>query len=114
MATPWTPYRRYSKSLSIFVYPRLPASLPTQIDLLAASRCNMYSHALVAYLSELKTFAQKAASTFQTISNALVVKPKYDFCVLKELSQNEGIDEPKPPRSPIRAIDRDQSLFFAV
>lgn len=86
-----------------------------QIDLLAASRCNMYSHALVAYLAELKTFAQKAASTFQTISNALVVKPKYDFCVLKELSQNEGESEEAPKqRTPIRAIDKDQSLFFAV
>ncbi|XP_030571682.1 islet cell autoantigen 1 [Drosophila novamexicana] len=82
-----------------------------KIDLLAAARCNMYSHALVAYLAELKNFAQKAASTFQTISNALVVKPKYDFCVLKELSQNEGADA--PDTVPIEAVDKDQSLFFA-
>jgi len=82
-----------------------------QIDLLAAARCNMYSHALVAYVSELKSFAQKAASTFQTISKALILKPKYDFCVLKELSQNEGPSEEVPP---IEAVDSDQSLFFAV
>ncbi|EDW19636.1 islet cell autoantigen 1 [Drosophila mojavensis] len=82
-----------------------------KIDLLAAARCNMYSHALVAYLAELKNFAQKAASTFQTISNALVVKPKYDFCVLKELSQNEGADASETV--PIEAVDKDQSLFFA-
>ncbi|XP_016955859.1 islet cell autoantigen 1 [Drosophila biarmipes] len=81
-----------------------------KIDLLAAARCNMYSHALVAYVSELKSFAQKAASTFQTISKALTVKPKYDFCVLKELSQNEGPSEEVPP---IEAVDSDQSLFFA-
>ncbi|XP_034482017.1 islet cell autoantigen 1 [Drosophila innubila] len=86
-----------------------------KIDLLAAARCNMYSHALVAYLAELKTFAQKAASTFQTISNALVVKPKYDFCVLKELSQNEGAADDEDPKdvAPIEAVDKDQSLFFA-
>lgn len=72
----------------------------------------MYSHALVAYLAELKNFAQKAGSTFQTISNALVVKPKYDFCVLKELSQNEGADAPEV--TPIETVDKDQSLFFAV
>jgi len=71
----------------------------------------MYSHALVAYVSELKSFAQKAASTFQTISKALILKPKYDFCVLKELSQNEGPSEEVPP---IEAVDSDQSLFFAV
>ncbi|EDV97674.1 islet cell autoantigen 1 [Drosophila grimshawi] len=85
-----------------------------KIDLLAAARCNMYSHALVAYLAELKTFAQKAASTFQTISKALIVKPKYDFCVLKELSQNEGADTVETHESaPIEAVDKDQSLFFA-
>ncbi|KAL7733814.1 hypothetical protein ACLKA6_011537 [Drosophila palustris] len=88
-----------------------------KIDLLAAARCNMYSHALVAYLAELKTFAQKAASTFQTISNALVMKPKYDFCVLKELSQNEGAAEDDADTlkmtTPIEAVDKDQSLFFA-
>ncbi|XP_017038068.1 islet cell autoantigen 1 [Drosophila kikkawai] len=84
-----------------------------KIDLLAAARCNMYSHALVAYVAELKSFAQKAASTFQTISKALILKPKYDFCVLKELSQNEGgaASEEVPP--PIEAVDKDQSLFFA-
>lgn len=71
----------------------------------------MYSHALVAYVTELKNFAQKAASTFQTISKALIIKPKYDFCVLKELSQNEGSTEEVPP---IEAVDKDQSLFFAV
>ncbi|XP_022208210.2 islet cell autoantigen 1 [Drosophila obscura] len=81
-----------------------------KIDLLAAARCNMYSHALVAYVAELKSFAQKAASTFQTISNALMAKPKYDFCVLKELSQNEGPSEKVPP---LDAVDKDQSLFFA-
>ncbi|KAH8258603.1 hypothetical protein KR038_001359 [Drosophila bunnanda] len=84
-----------------------------KIDLLAAARCNMYSHALVAYVAELKSFAQKAASTFQTISQALILKPKYDFCVLKELSQNEGVaSDDVPP--PIEAVDKDQSLFFAV
>ncbi|XP_062136581.1 islet cell autoantigen 1 [Drosophila sulfurigaster albostrigata] len=87
-----------------------------KIDLLAAARCNMYSHALVAYLAELKTFAQKTAATFQSIANALVAKPKYDFCVLKELSQNEGAAEDaaeETPVAPIEAVDKDQSLFFA-
>ncbi|KAH8295660.1 hypothetical protein KR018_002163 [Drosophila ironensis] len=82
-----------------------------KIDLLAAARCNMYSHALVAYVSELKSFAEKAASTFQTISKALIIKPKYDFCVLKELTQNEGSSEPEMP--PIEPVDKDQSMFFA-
>lgn len=81
--------------------------------MLAAARCNMYSHALVAYVAELKNFAQKAASTFQTISKALILKPKYDFCVLKELSQNEG-EASEEVQPSIEAVDKDQSLFFAV
>ncbi|XP_014090965.1 islet cell autoantigen 1 [Bactrocera oleae] len=82
-----------------------------KIDLLAAARCNMYSHALVSYMSELKEFAQKTSSTFETISKSLLQKPKYDFCVLKELTQNEGsADENKI--DDIVALDKDQSLFF--
>ncbi|XP_017486201.1 PREDICTED: islet cell autoantigen 1 [Rhagoletis zephyria] len=82
-----------------------------KIDLLAAARCNMYSHALVSYMSELKEFAQKTASTFETISKTLQQKPRYDFCVLKELTQNEGeVDEEKIDE--IVALDKDQSLFF--
>ncbi|XP_011189617.1 islet cell autoantigen 1 [Zeugodacus cucurbitae] len=82
-----------------------------KIDLLAAARCNMYSHALVSYMSELKEFAQKTSSTFETISKSLLQKPKYDFCVLKELTQNEGsVDDEKI--NDIVALDKDQSLFF--
>ncbi|XP_039966289.1 islet cell autoantigen 1 [Bactrocera tryoni] len=82
-----------------------------KIDLLAAARCNMYSHALVSYMSELKEFAQKTSSTFETISKSLLQKPKYDFCVLKELTQNEGrVDADKI--DDIVALDKDQSLFF--
>ncbi|EDW31115.1 GL20778 [Drosophila persimilis] len=101
------PLLRLQHEVDVF---RCRAVKDTEIDLLAAARCNMYSHALVAYVAELKSFAQKAASTFQTISNALIAKPKYDFCVLKELSQNEGPSEDVPP---IEAVDKDQSLFFA-
>lgn len=79
--------------------------------MLAAARCNMYSHALVSYMSELKEFAQKTSSTFETISKSLLQKPKYDFCVLKELTQNEGrVDADKI--DDIVALDKDQSLFF--
>ncbi|XP_054735957.1 islet cell autoantigen 1 [Anastrepha obliqua] len=82
-----------------------------KIDLLAAARCNMYSHALVSYMSELKEFAQKTSSTFETISKSLLQKPKYDFCVLKELTQNEGLADDEKIDD-IVALDKDQSLFF--
>ncbi|XP_037935953.1 islet cell autoantigen 1 [Teleopsis dalmanni] len=84
-----------------------------KIDLLAAARCNMYSHALVSYMSELKQFAQKTASTFEAIAKTLgEKKTKYDFCVLKDLTQNE-VEECNENRTDVATVDKDQTLFFA-
>ncbi|XP_075160304.1 islet cell autoantigen 1-like protein [Haematobia irritans] len=82
-----------------------------KIDLLAAARCNMFSHVLLSYMTELKQFAQKTSSTFNTISKALDQKPKYDFCVLKELTQHEGAQEDITNNT---SFDNDQALFFAT
>lgn len=84
-----------------------------KIDLLAAARCNMFSHVLVSYMSELRQFAQKTTSTFEAISKALEHKPKYDFCVLKELTQHEGSQQSSDENNKISSLDGDQSLFFA-
>lgn len=70
----------------------------------------MYSHALVSYMSELMDFSKKNLSTLESISKAISKNPRYDFYVLKELSQNEGNSIPQQ----IETIDKDQSLFFAV
>ncbi|XP_046807586.1 islet cell autoantigen 1 isoform X1 [Lucilia cuprina] len=84
-----------------------------KIDLLAAARCNMFSHVLVSYMTELKQFAQKTNTTFEAISKALEQRPKYDFCVLKELTQHEGNSD-NLNDSKGSPFDKDQSLFFAV
>ena len=74
----------------------------------------MFSQALLTYMTELKNFAQKTAGTFEAISKSLQVKPKYDFCVLKELTQNEGESVAEVSNKEITTVDKDQSLFFAV
>lgn len=74
----------------------------------------MFSHVLVSYMSELRQFSQKTTGTFETISKALEQKPKYDFCVLKELTQHEGSEALSEANSKITSLDEDQSLFFAV
>ncbi|XP_055916371.1 islet cell autoantigen 1 [Eupeodes corollae] len=77
-----------------------------KIDLLAAARCNMFSHCLVAYMTAILQFSKKSKSTFEAVAQALVSNPRYDFCVLKELSQNiESIQ--------IQTDDTDQSMFFS-
>lgn len=41
-----------------------------KVDLLAAARCNMFSHALILYQNALLQFAEKTANTFTTIANS--------------------------------------------
>jgi hypothetical protein len=41
-----------------------------KVDLLAAARCNMFSHALILYQNSLLQFAEKTANTFTTIANS--------------------------------------------
>lgn len=51
-----------------------------KVDLLAAARCNMFSHALILYQNSLLQFAEKTANTFTTIANSfkgMNTKTKY-------------------------------------
>jgi hypothetical protein len=41
-----------------------------KVDLLAAARCNMFSHALILYQNTIIQFAEKTASTFATIADS--------------------------------------------
>lgn len=71
----------------------------------------MFSHVLVSYITELKQFGLKSSATYDTISKALEQKPKYDFCILKELTQYEEVSD---HIKDISSFDNDQTLFFAV
>lgn len=81
-----------------------------QIDLLAAARCNMFSHVLSNYQSSFQTFASKVAQTLVATADTMNAAPQYEFCILKELSQSLGESEPKE----IVPQDKDQMLFFQV
>ncbi|KAJ9590214.1 hypothetical protein L9F63_016664, partial [Diploptera punctata] len=87
-----------------------------KVDLLAAARCNMFSHALILYQNSLLQFAEKTASTFTTIANSFKGYQHYDFCVVKELAepasklteQQQEINEQEAPTE----ADKDKLLFF--
>uniref|UniRef100_A0A1I8QCU2 Islet cell autoantigen Ica1 C-terminal domain-containing protein n=3 Tax=Stomoxys calcitrans TaxID=35570 RepID=A0A1I8QCU2_STOCA len=70
----------------------------------------MFSHVLVSYIAELKNFSQKTSATFDTVSKALDQRPKYDFYILKELTQHEEVHE---DIIRISAFNNDQALLFA-
>ncbi|XP_015110020.1 islet cell autoantigen 1 [Diachasma alloeum] len=81
-----------------------------KVDLLAAARCNMFSHALVLYQSTLLNFTKKSAQAYATIANSFKGYQRYDFMVVKELAepstklaQETGGDEDE---------NKDKLLFF--
>lgn len=81
-----------------------------QIDLLAAARCNMFSHVLSNYQRSFQIFAKKVAQTLDATADTLSTAPQYEFCILKELSQSLGEGESKE----LVPQDKDQMLFFKV
>lgn len=93
-----------------------------QIDLLAAARCNMFSHALVGYQNAILQFAKKTDETYKNTLKSLAKDPHYSFSILKELTQanpneeeKEGAPgEPVECRSDDHKPDDDQMLFFKV
>ncbi|XP_055853596.1 islet cell autoantigen 1 isoform X2 [Episyrphus balteatus] len=79
-----------------------------KIDLLAAARCNMFSHCLVVYMAAILQFSKKCESTFRAVAEALASNPQYDFCVLKDLSQIIA-----PLEIQVEDNDPDQSMLFS-
>lgn len=81
--------------------------------MLAAARCNMFSHVLIAYQSALLEFANKTMDTFKSAMTALDKEPHYSFTILKELTQgSENPDNLKEDQ--LAGVDSDQMLFFKV
>lgn len=97
-----------------------------KIDLLAAARCNMFSHSLVVYMNGLREMFAKTTRTFGAAIEALEKEPNYSFTILKELTQSsgrvedegavggdEGV-ESKQVGGAIVDDDQDKMLFFKV
>lgn len=80
-------------------FDRLMLACLQKVDLLAAARCNMFSHALVSYQSAIETFSNKAAEALLMASSKLNNVQPYDFCILPELACSIG-------------DDKDQNTFF--
>lgn len=97
-----------------------------KIDLLAAARCNMFSHALVAYQAGVMEMFVRTNSTFAATITALDKEPHYSFTVLKELTQAEvvsdadklsgeaGNEKVESNEGEENRTDNDQLLFFKV
>lgn len=99
-------------------------SLLLQIDLLAAARCNMFSHALVGYQNAMLNVAKKSNDTYRAALKSLSKDPHYNFSILKELTQanpnvvegeeGEGKELTREEQQVEKPADDDQMLFFQV
>lgn len=58
-----------------------------KIDLLAAARCNMFSHGLIVYQDNMAAFWQRTSSALSTVSEAYQGYQPYEFTFVKELTE---------------------------
>ena len=67
-------------------FDKLKLDCVQKIDLLAASRCNMFSHALIMYQNTLVTFWDKTSKTMNHVNNGFKGYQYYEFNYIKDLA----------------------------
>ncbi|XP_066260234.1 islet cell autoantigen 1 [Euwallacea similis] len=83
-----------------------------KVDLLAAARCNMFSHALVPYQKALHLFATKALETLTLATTKLQKVEPYDFSVVSELNETPKTDKEKGTTDVNQVEDKNGADFF--
>ncbi|KAG7169979.1 Islet cell autoantigen 1-like [Homarus americanus] len=83
-----------------------------KIDLLAASRCNMFSHALIVYQNNLITFSDKTSKTLISVANNFRGYQPYDFQVIKELAEPPRKLSDDAKEEDEENLDEDEETFF--
>ncbi len=58
-----------------------------KVDLLAASRCNMFSHALIMYQNALIAFWEKTAKTMNHVNESFKGYQHFEFSYIKDLAE---------------------------
>ena len=78
-------------------FDKLKLDCVQKIDLLAASRCNMFSHALIMYQNTLVTFWDKTSKTMNHVNNGFKGYQYYEFNYIKDLAapSKKLVDEEK-------------------
>ncbi|XP_043474219.1 islet cell autoantigen 1-like protein [Leptopilina heterotoma] len=82
-----------------------------KVDLLAAARCNMFSHALVLYQNTLLNFTKKSTQAYSTIANSFKGYQRYDFMVVRELAETSS-KLARETGGDDDIDDKDKLLFF--
>ncbi|CAH1123241.1 unnamed protein product [Ceutorhynchus assimilis] len=87
-----------------------------KVDLLAAARCNMFSHALVPYQKALQVFATKALETLNLAETKLLKVEPNDLSIMSELVESPSKKKPANEEDIKNAVDvfedKDRNTFF--
>merc|ERR1719394_2238595 len=67
-------------------FDKLKLDVLQKVDLLAASRCNMFSYALILYQDTLVTFWDKTSKTMSHVNNGFKGYQYYEFNYIKDLA----------------------------
>lgn len=76
-------------------FDRLMLACLQKVDLLAAARCNMFSHALVSYQNTINIFANKAGDTLNIAARCLTMDQPLDICTVSDLVEPHHKDKDK-------------------
>merc|ERR1719300_573879 len=69
-------------------FDKLKLDVLQKVDLLAASRCNMFSYALILYQDTLVTFWDKTSKTMNHVNNGFKGYQYYEFNYIKDLASS--------------------------
>lgn len=68
-------------------FDKLKLDVMQKVDLLAASRCNMFSHVLANYQSTLLHFWEKTSRTMTAVAESFKGYQYYEFSIIKDLAE---------------------------
>uniref|UniRef100_A0A0A9W563 Islet cell autoantigen 1 n=1 Tax=Lygus hesperus TaxID=30085 RepID=A0A0A9W563_LYGHE len=88
------------------VFDRYKLDCLQKVDLLAAARCNMFSHALILYHNVMLQFANSTFEALHSIATSCNEHKKFEFNVVKELSEMKLGEEGTPNEETSGALDQ--------
>ena len=68
-------------------FDKLKVDVLQKVDLLAAARCNMFSHALIMYQDSLLAFWRKTAKTMGHVDTSFAGYQPYEFTYIRDLAE---------------------------
>lgn len=96
-------------------FDKLKFDVTQKIDMLAASRCNMFSHVLATYQKTLILFWTKTAKTFAAVAEAFKGYDHYEFNVIRDLVDPNKSSSSAPSKALTdKEPDNDSSLDQSV